>query len=67
MGFRATRIVHDLAELDAVHHDIHRGEGPLFAQLKVAPDKLPLVLPPRDGAHLKNRFRETLLGPAAFA
>jgi hypothetical protein len=34
----------------------------LLAQVKVAQDKLPLVLPPRDGTHLKNRFREALLG-----
>jgi len=37
----------------------------LLAQIKVAPDKLPLVLPPRDGTHLKNRFREALLGASA--
>jgi thiamine pyrophosphate-dependent acetolactate synthase large subunit-like protein len=67
VGFGSTRIVHELTELDALHRDIHRGEGPLFAQLKVAPDRLPLVLPPREGAHLKNRFREALLGAAAFA
>ncbi|MFN0038501.1 MAG: thiamine pyrophosphate-dependent enzyme [Burkholderiales bacterium] len=42
-----------------------QGKGPVFAQIKVAPDKLPLVLPPRDGAHLKNRFREALLGSEA--
>lgn len=39
--------------------------GPLFAQIKVAPEKLPLVLPLRDGTHLKNRFREALLGSQA--
>jgi len=37
----------------------------LFAQVKVAPDKLALVLPPRDGAYLKDRFREALLGKEA--
>jgi hypothetical protein len=25
------------------------------------------VLPPKDGAHLKDRFRQTLLGPDAVA
>jgi thiamine pyrophosphate-dependent acetolactate synthase large subunit-like protein len=39
--------------------------GPLFAQVKIDPEKLPLVLPPRDGVHLKNRFRIALLGAAA--
>ena len=45
---------------------IRSGAGPLFAQVKVAADKLPLVLPPRDGAYLKDRFREALLGKDAF-
>jgi hypothetical protein len=34
-----------------------------LAQVKVSSEKLPLVLPPRDGAYLKNRFRIALLGP----
>ncbi|HUN52945.1 MAG TPA: thiamine pyrophosphate-dependent enzyme [Candidatus Sulfotelmatobacter sp.] len=66
-GFKATRQVRELAELEPLHRDIHAGAGPLFAQLKVAPDKLPLVLPPREGAELKNRFRTALFGAAAFA
>ena len=66
-GFKATRLVRELAELEQLQRDIHTGTGPLFAQLKIAPDKLPLVLPPREGAHLKNRFREALLGAEAFA
>lgn len=37
--------------------------GPLFAQVKVDSEKLALVLPPREGAYLKNRFRIALLGP----
>jgi hypothetical protein len=32
----------------------------------VDPERLPLVLPPRDGAYLKNRFRAALLGPDAL-
>jgi thiamine pyrophosphate-dependent acetolactate synthase large subunit-like protein len=66
-GFKTTCLIHELAELDQLHRGIHAGVGPLFAQLKIAPDKLPLVLPPREGAHLKNRFREALLGAEAFA
>ncbi len=41
------------------------GGGPFFALAKVAPDPLPLVLPPREGAYLQARLREALLGPAA--
>ena len=33
--------------------------------VKVQAEKIPLVLPPREGALLKARFRRALLGPAA--
>ena len=39
--------------------------APQFAQIKVETVRQPLVLPPRDGALLKDRFRLALLGPAA--
>ena len=64
-GFAVSTVVTTMQQVAALHGDIHRAEGPLFAQIKIAADKLPLVLPPRDGAHLKNRFREALLGADA--
>jgi len=57
-----SRVIHRNAEIAAVRLGIRRGKGPLFFQVKVNADALPLVLPPRDGAHLKHRFREALLG-----
>ena len=39
---------------------VHEAAGPNFLQIKVAADKLPLVLPPKDGVHLKERFRKAL-------
>jgi thiamine pyrophosphate-dependent acetolactate synthase large subunit-like protein len=36
------------------------GAGPVFAQVKVLTEKLPLVLPPKDGVLLKARFRAAL-------
>ncbi len=39
--------------------------GPAFAVVKVSAEKIPLVLPPREGALLKARFRRALLGAAA--
>jgi thiamine pyrophosphate-dependent acetolactate synthase large subunit-like protein len=36
--------------------------GPLLAVCKIAADKPPLVMPPRDGSYLKDRFRTALLG-----
>ncbi|MGH8739538.1 MAG: thiamine pyrophosphate-dependent enzyme [Burkholderiales bacterium] len=46
---------------------ILRGAGPAFAVAKVLAEKIPLVLPPREGALLKARFRRALLGPDADA
>ncbi len=47
--------------------EIRDSAGPAFAVAKVAPEKIPLVLPPREGALLKARFRRALLGPQADA
>jgi thiamine pyrophosphate-dependent acetolactate synthase large subunit-like protein len=44
---------------------IHSQPGPNFAAVKVQAEKLPLVLPPREGALLKARFRRALMGPEA--
>ena len=44
---------------------IHGRSGPNFAAVKVQAEKIPLVLPPREGALLKARFRRALLGPKA--
>ena len=44
---------------------IHSAPGPSFAVVKVAAEKVPLVLPPREGALLKARFRRALLGAKA--
>ncbi len=63
--FAAATIVRTDDEVSALRGAMHAMQGPLFAQVKVAPDKLKLTLPPRDGAHLKNRFREALLGDHA--
>ena len=61
-GFTASSLVTTMQQVAALRADIHGAKGPLFAQIEIAADKLPLVLPPRDGTHLKNRFREALLG-----
>ena len=66
-GFPSSTMITTMDQIAALREDIHRTEGPLFAQIKIAADKLPLVLPPRDGTHLKNRFREALLGAKAHS
>lgn len=55
------------AELEGLRAAIHAQPGPNFALVKVSPEKAPLVLPPREGALLKARFRRALLGPQADA
>ena len=64
-GFKRALGVNTAAQVKQLKRRIHAGEGPLFAQVKVDPEKLPLVLPPRDGSYIKNRFRIALLGPEA--
>jgi len=64
-GFVSATMVTTIEQVRRLQTGLHRAEGPLFAQVKVAPDKLPLVLPPRDGALLKDRFRQALLGTDA--
>ncbi len=65
--FDRAAVVRTDRELAAALGPIRTGRGPLLYQVKVRADKLPLVLPPREGVHLKNRFREALLGPRALA
>ena len=64
-GIAQTLMVRTQAGLSRLKNRIYAGECALFAQVKVDPEKLPLVLPPRDGSLLKNRFRAALLGPGA--
>ena len=44
---------------------IHGKSGPNFCVAKVDAEKIALVLPPREGALLKARFRRALLGEKA--
>lgn len=66
-AFPVSERVSTLAALDEWRARSRAGSGPCFAQIEVRPGADALVLPPRDGAHLKDRFREALLGSAAFA
>lgn len=59
-GFKDSRIVTTKAGVTRLRAAIHGKKGPLFAQVKVVAEKLPLVLPPHDGVVLKDRFREAL-------
>jgi len=64
-GFARARTIRSSSEIAAVRAAIHVGDGPLFYQVKIQAETLPLVMPPRDGAWLKQRFRNALLGENA--
>jgi thiamine pyrophosphate-dependent acetolactate synthase large subunit-like protein len=66
-GFRSAQVVRSARGLATAKAMLLKKRGPVLAQIKVAVEKLPLVLPPREGALLKSRFRRALLGEAADA
>ncbi|MCH6590781.1 MAG: thiamine pyrophosphate-dependent enzyme [Alphaproteobacteria bacterium] len=61
-GLPVTGTVGDDAGLGAAVAELRGAQGPVFFAIKVRAEDMPLVLPPRDGVHLKNRFRRALLG-----
>ena len=67
-GFRQTATVRQTDELDDAVPLLYTAEGPVVLVLKVSSARDPLVLPPWDGALLKSRFRQAVVGtPAAGA
>jgi thiamine pyrophosphate-dependent acetolactate synthase large subunit-like protein len=64
-GFRAVGTIYSAAQLKSWIPRLLRQPGPLFAAIKVTTQPAPMVLPVRDGATLKTRFREALLGAKA--
>lgn len=65
-GFARVHAAHDAAGLAEVIPALCEAPGPAFAAIKVRADQPPRVLPPRDGAYLKDRFRAALLGEDAL-
>ena len=57
-GWSATTTARDMTEVEALRERLRRER--LFAVIRIAPDELPRHLPPRDGAHLADRFRRAL-------
>jgi len=66
-GFAESTLIASESDIAPLRGAIRAAQGPLFCQIKVASQQMPLVLPPRDGTHLKNRFREALLGEQAHS
>jgi thiamine pyrophosphate-dependent acetolactate synthase large subunit-like protein len=61
-GFPHIRTIRQSSELEPLRLDLHTLDDLLFAVMKVSPEELPRVLPPRDGAYLTYRLRAALLG-----
>ncbi len=59
-GFAFCEKVTEMSGVEALRKRLHKPEGPLFANVQIAANDPPRVLPPRDGVFLKNRFRQSL-------
>ena len=66
-GFPVAGTIRAADELEAARQVIHHQPGPILYAIKVRAEPLPFVMPPKDGAYLKDRFRLALLGPDAVA
>ena len=61
-GIADAGIVREAGEVAQLVKDARTKKGPVFRVVKVMVEKLEFVMPPQDGAHLKDRFRQALLG-----
>jgi thiamine pyrophosphate-dependent acetolactate synthase large subunit-like protein len=65
-GFPVAETVYEESELKVVIPKLFSVPGPVFVGIKVNTQRYPMSIRMRDGAHIKNRFRENLLGKRAF-
>jgi thiamine pyrophosphate-dependent acetolactate synthase large subunit-like protein len=61
-GWRASATVRAASEVAAGVALVRSDPGPVLVVFEVGDGPAPLVMPPRDGAHLKERFRQAVLG-----
>ncbi len=61
-GIQNSHTVIDETTFQKALSTIRAGSGPVFCTIKIRAENLPLTLPPKDGAYLKDRFRQALLG-----
>jgi thiamine pyrophosphate-dependent acetolactate synthase large subunit-like protein len=66
-GFPVTATVATEQQVPDAIVALRTAAGPVLVAFKVSPVRDPLFLPPRDGAYLKHRFREALLGAQAIS
>src|SRR5579871_2899479 len=56
-GFGVAQLVQREEQLAGLRSVVHHTPGPALLQIKISAAKVPMVLPPRDGAFLRSRFR----------
>lgn len=65
-GFEDITLVDDLDGLERLADRLYQSNGPLFAEIKITTEPCAVSLPPRDGALLRSRFRQAVLGDIAL-
>ena len=61
-GIADVGIVREAGEVAQLVKDARTKKGPVFRVVKVMVEKLEFVMPPQDGAHLKDIYRQAILG-----
>ena len=59
-GFPAVELITEHRAIEPLRRRLHAKESLDLAVAKIAAVNLPRALPPRDGVHVKNRFRFAL-------
>ena len=65
-GFAHAQTVYTQDELERGIDVVYGNASPGLIDIKVSNKRYPMSIRMRDGAHIKNRFRENLLGQKAF-
>jgi len=61
-GIADSATVTEDSEVPQLATDARTRPGPIFRTVKVMIETLPQTMPPKDGAYLKDRFRQAVLG-----
>jgi len=65
-NFALAQTVRTEDEVKACVPRLYDTAGPAFVAMKISTKRYPMSIKMRDGVHIKNRFREALLGQKAF-
>jgi thiamine pyrophosphate-dependent acetolactate synthase large subunit-like protein len=65
-SFALAETIHTKEELEGQLDALYETAGPVLLDVKISSKRYPMSIRMRDGAHIKNRFRENLLGTKAF-